>query len=85
MHESEKKAVAACFGQKTLRGITERDLLNKAGELRRAVSDRAVMRAFHFVRENDRVPQQVAALRKSKKQILPVENGPNTFRYVMFV
>ena len=81
----EMKAVAACFGQKTLRGITERDLLDKAGELRRAVSDRAVMRAFHFVRENDRVPQQVAALREDRigdfLQLIR-ESGRSSFMYL---
>ena len=81
----EMKAVAACFGQKTLRGITERDLLDKAGKLRRAVSDRAVMRAFHFVRENDRVPRQVAALREDRigdfLQLIR-ESGRSSFMYL---
>ena len=64
----EMKDVARCFGQDVLRGITIPDLLNRMGELRAKVSDRALMRAFHFVEENDRVPAQVAALKEDRIQ-----------------
>ena len=81
----EMKAVAGCFGKKTLRGVTEADLLGKAGELRRATSDRAVLRAFHFVRENDRVPAQVDALKEDRiEDFLQLirESGRSSFMYL---
>ena len=58
----EIKAVAACFGKEVLTQIDEKDFYARIPELRKACSDRAVMRAIHFYQENARVPQQVAAL-----------------------
>ncbi len=63
---AEMKAVAHHFGQSVLRGITEEQLLREAGALRSELGDRAVMRAFHFVTEDARVPQQVSALREDR-------------------
>ncbi len=51
----EMKAVAAQFGKGFLRGLTEDDIIAKAPVLREAVGDRAILRAIHFIRENDRV------------------------------
>ena len=62
----EMKAVAECFGQPVLRGLTAAQLLEKAGTLRGQVSDRALLRAFHFIREDERVPEQVAALKEDR-------------------
>ena len=62
----EMKAVAECFGQPVLRGLTAAQLMEKAGELRGQVSDRALLRAFHFIREDERVPEQVAALKEDR-------------------
>ena len=59
---AEMKAVAAMLGQETLRGLTYDDILAKLPELRETVGDRALMRALHFVEENDRVAAQKAAL-----------------------
>ncbi len=60
----EMKAVAAEFGQDVLRGLTRDQLVEKASELREKVGDRAILRAFHFIGENDRVAKQAEALRK---------------------
>ena len=51
----EMKAVAKALGRDVLRGIGESELVRNLGALRAATSDRAVLRAIHFVRENDRV------------------------------
>ncbi len=51
----EMKAVAREFGKDVLRGLTEDDIIAKAPELREKVGDRAILRAIHFIRENDRV------------------------------
>ena len=52
---AEMKQVAAYFGKDVLRGITEEELIANAPVLRKTVGDRALLRAIHFVRENDRV------------------------------
>ena len=58
----EIKAVAAQFGKEVLTQIDVTDFYAAIPALRKACGDRAVMRAIHFYQENDRVPQQVAAL-----------------------
>ncbi len=58
----EIKAVAAQFGKEVLTQIDEAAFYAAIPVLRKACGDRAVMRAIHFYQENDRVPQQVAAL-----------------------
>ena len=55
---AEMKAVAACFGKPVLRGITYDEVLAKLPELRETVGDRAIMRALHFIEENQRVAAQ---------------------------
>ena len=58
----EIKAVAAQFGKEVLTQIDVNDFYAAIPALRKACGDRSVMRAIHFYQENDRVPQQVAAL-----------------------
>ena len=60
----EIRAVAAHFGKEVLTQIDEADFYKALPELRKACGDRAVMRCMHFYRENQRVPQQVAALER---------------------
>ncbi|MBQ2737260.1 MAG: galactokinase [Clostridia bacterium] len=50
----EMKAVAKEFGKDFLRGLTEDDIIARAPALRETVGDRAILRAIHFIRENDR-------------------------------
>ena len=61
---AEMKAVAEEFGRGVLRGLTVEELLARAGELREKVGDRAILRAFHFIRENERVMGQAEALKR---------------------
>ncbi len=61
---NEMKAVAGFFGKETCREISEDMLLNNIKNLRRKVSDRAILRAFHFLDENKRVRTQVKALKE---------------------
>lgn len=60
---AEMKAAAAVFGKEVLHGVTMEELLEKANEVREKAGDRALLRAIHFVNENVRVQQEVAALR----------------------
>ena len=85
---AEMKAVATHFGQKTLRGLTENDILREARVLRKRVGDRAIMRALHFLRENDRVESARDALKRKEldgffKEILA--SGNSSFKYLQNV
>ena len=85
---AEMKSVAECFGQSVLRGLTAEQLAEKADELRAKVSDRALLRAFHFIREDERVPQQVAALKEDRIEDflqLIIDSGRSSYMYLQNV
>ncbi|MBR2662052.1 MAG: galactokinase [Clostridia bacterium] len=85
---AEMKQVAECFGQPVLRGVTAEQLTAEAGRLRGKVSDRALLRAFHFIREDERVPQQVAALKEDRIEDflrLIIESGRSSYMYLQNV
>ena len=67
---AEMKAVAAYLGKDVLRGLTEEDILRAVPMLRKRSGDRAILRAIHFVRENDRVEQALKALKNNDLQDL---------------
>ena len=82
---AEMKQVAECFGQPVLRGLTAEQLMNGAAMLREKVSDRAILRAFHFIREDERVPEQVAALKEDRiRDFLALinESGRSSYMYL---
>lgn len=62
---AEMRQVAACFGRDVLRDVDPKAFYSQITSLRDKVSDRAILRAMHFFEENERVPAQVEALRKS--------------------
>ena len=59
----EMKQVAKHFGKEVLRGITAQDIIREIQALRSELGDRSVLRALHFVSENDRVTCEVEALK----------------------
>ena len=59
---AEMKAVAAHFGKPVLREVTAEQVIAAIPSLREKVGDRAILRALHFLSENDRVAAQKAAL-----------------------
>ncbi len=59
----EMKNVASHFGKDVLRGLTTEDIVSNAKLLREKFGDRAVLRALHFLSENERVERQTEALR----------------------
>ena len=76
--------VAAFFGKKVLREISKKDVIENAGAISKAVSERAVLRALHFFNENERVEKQVTFLKAGdfenfKK--LVVESGFSSYMY----
>ncbi|MDR0656831.1 MAG: galactokinase [Treponema sp.] len=62
---SEMKQVARFFGREVLRGISAEEIAGKLPEIRAACGDRAVLRAFHFEGENNRVAEEIAALKSN--------------------
>ena len=60
---AEMKAVAAFFGKPVLRGLTREELLASVPALRQKVSDRAILRAMHFISEDERATRQFEALK----------------------
>ncbi len=61
---AEMKAVASFFGKPVLRGISEETIIENTAALRKQFGDRAVLRALHFIRENERVDRMLDALGK---------------------
>ena len=59
----ELAELCQCFNKKYLREIPKEEFVQKISEIRGKVTDRAILRAFHIYRENDRVRQLVEALR----------------------
>ena len=58
----EMKKVAAFFGKEVLLGLTVDDILENIVKIREQVGDRGVLRALHFIRENERVQKEVSYL-----------------------
>jgi galactokinase len=58
----EMKMVAQALGKNVCRQITFKELLNHIATLRSQVGDRAILRALHFLGDNERVAEQVRAL-----------------------
>ncbi len=85
---AEMRAVARCCGQQVLRDITAEQLMANAGDIRQKAGDRALMRAFHFVKEDARVPEQVKALREDRMEDflrLIIESGRSSYMYLQNV
>ncbi len=59
---TEMNAVAAYFGKPYLRGVDESEFIAAIPELRKKVSDRAVLRAAHFFNDNRNAGDEAAAL-----------------------
>jgi len=84
----EMKAVAKVFGKDALRGLTECDLLSKAGEIRETLGDRALLRAIHFIRENARVGVAKDALKAADVSSFLcniIRSGDSSFKYLQNV
>ena len=58
----EMKSVAHALGGKVMRDVSLDQFMGALPELHHKVNDRALLRAFHFLRENQRVADEVNAL-----------------------
>ena len=58
----EMRSVAEAMGKEVCREINKDQLIENIPELRKKLGDRPILRALHFLDENDRVLKQVLAL-----------------------
>ncbi|MBE6836390.1 MAG: galactokinase [Ruminococcus sp.] len=81
----EMKAVAEFFRKDYLREITKKQLLESIDEVRKATSDRAVLRALHFFDENERVEKEFLALKDGRIEDFFKEvraSGNSSYKYL---
>lgn len=81
----EMKQVANYFGKAVLREVSAIDIIREIHNLRKELGDRCVLRALHFVTENERVGKETEAL-KTGAFALFLENvkqsGNSSFKYL---
>ena len=81
---TEMKSVAAVLGAKVLREVTLKQIVENIPAIRKKTGDRAILRAYHFQGDNQRVVDQVAALEKNDFQSflkMVVESGYSSYMY----
>lgn len=82
---SEMKAVATELGKEYLNDVSLEEFEKNLPMLREKCSDRAILRAFHFFYENERVKKAMKALRKNDLQeFIKCErkSGRSSFMYL---
>ena len=81
----EMKQVCSLFGKEVLREIPEETFLKALPSLRGQVPDRAILRALHIYRENERVAKQAQALKDKDIATfmnLIKESGNSSWKYL---
>ena len=81
---TEMKSVAKELGAEVLREVTLEQIVDKIPEIRKKTGDRAILRAYHFQGDNQRVVDQVAALENNDFQAflkMVVESGYSSYMY----
>lgn len=81
---SDMKSVASEFGAKVLREVTLEQIIENIPKIRNKEGDRALLRAYHYYGENQRVVKQVEYLEKYDfKSFLNmvIESGYSSFMY----
>jgi galactokinase len=81
----EMKQVAKHFNKQFCSEISFEELLSEIKSLRKKVSDRAILRAIHFLEENKRVEEQIKSLNENnfeKFLKLVNESGNSSYKYL---
>ncbi len=81
---TEMKSVAQVLGKEVMREVSYEELLKAIQEIREKVGDRALLRAIHFLGDNERVVDQVEALENDRfgdflKMV--IESGNSSYMY----
>jgi len=86
---AEMRAVAAHFGENSLRRVLPESFMQAIPQLRKSLKiehvDRAIMRAGHYFAENRRVAEQVNALKRDDLDTffrLIIESGRSSYCYL---
>lgn len=82
---TEMKSVAEALGAQVCRELSMDQLLPEIAKLRSSLGDRSVLRAYHFLLENERVVSQVSALKNNDFDgflELIKESGNSSFRWL---
>jgi galactokinase len=81
----EMMSVAEVFGKKTLRGLGISDLTDNVALIRNKCGDRAFLRAWHFIKENERALAMKDALLSddfTRYLTLVRESGDSSWKYL---
>ena len=84
----EMRQVAAHFGKEVLREVAFADFLTDMAAVREKAGDRATLRAYHFLKDNQRAIDEAAALEAGdfdKFLCLVKESGYSSFMYLQNV
>jgi len=84
----EMKEVAHVFGKEVMSEVTMTEFLGRLAEIREKTSDRALLRAYHFLNETNRVVDQVKALKDNDLEEfkrLIIESGKSSYMYLQNV
>ncbi|MDO5397481.1 MAG: galactokinase family protein [bacterium] len=86
---AEMKAVSQFFGKEYLRQVNKSDFIGRMKELREALhNDRAVLRAFHFFRDNELAQKEAVALENDNfEEFLSIvkQSGRSSYMYLQNV
>ncbi|MBQ9196394.1 MAG: galactokinase [Clostridia bacterium] len=81
----EMNAVARCFGEEVLRRVRPEQLWQDMARVKAEAGDRAVLRAYHYFTENDRVRSLIKAVEANDveafKRIL-IDSGRSSWMYL---
>jgi galactokinase len=81
----EMKEVASELSKEYCSEVSYKNFLNNIQNIRHKISDRAILRAYHFFKENERVEKQISALTQNNfKEFLSLVNksGDSSYKYL---
>ena len=85
----EMRLVASYFGKENLRQVEYKDFIANLGKIReKCGNDRALLRAYHFFKENERVEMMLKELMEGSIDtflLLVEESGNSSFKYLQNV
>lgn len=84
----EMKSVANFFGKDYLSEIKIEDFISNISNIRKVTNDRAILRSYHFLKENERVPLMANALEKKDINLFfsyVNESGNSSYKYLQNV
>ena len=85
----EMRMVASYFGKNNLREVSYSDFISNIADIRKKVgNDRAILRAYHFFKENERVSMMLKELKEEAIDtflMLVEESGNSSYKYLQNV